>query len=66
MPNNTSIHMQSQRHSSTRETIQADFQVPEAQTLTLLRQALQDGENSGRAEYSLQAVIDEMDTGWGL
>jgi antitoxin ParD1/3/4 len=55
--------VKSGRYGSASETIRAGLRLLEAQEnkLTLLRQALQDGENSGRADYSLQAVIDELD-----
>lgn len=75
MPKNTSItlgdhfeafiehQVTSGRYGSASETIRAGLRLLEAHEnkLTLLRQALQDGENSGRAVYSLTSLIDELD-----
>jgi antitoxin ParD1/3/4 len=51
------------RFSSTSETIRAGLRLLEERELKLaaLRQALQEGEESGFAEYSLESLITELD-----
>jgi antitoxin ParD1/3/4 len=51
------------RFSSASEAIRAGLRLLEEQELKLmaLRQALQDGEKSGIAEYSLQGLLAELD-----
>lgn len=52
------------RYGSVSETIRAGLRLLEAHEnkVMLLRQALKDGENSGHAEYSLNALIRDLDT----
>lgn len=51
------------RFSSASEAIRAGLRLLEEREarLSLLRRALVEGEESGAAEYSLQALIEEMD-----
>jgi antitoxin ParD1/3/4 len=51
------------RFSSASEAIRAGLRLLEERELKLmaLRQALQDGEKSGIAEYSLQGLLAELD-----
>jgi antitoxin ParD1/3/4 len=55
--------VKSGRYGSASEAIRAGLRLLEAHEnkLTLLRQALQDGETSGRADYDLQTLIEELD-----
>ncbi len=52
------------RYGSASETIRAGLRLLENQEakLSVLRQALIDGEKSGKAKYSLQNLIKELDT----
>jgi antitoxin ParD1/3/4 len=51
------------RFGSASEAIRAGLRLLEEREtkLSLLRRALQDGEESGTAEYSLRSLIDEID-----
>lgn len=51
------------RYGSTSEVIRAGLRLLEdrEEKLLLLRQMLLDGERSGVAEYSLEAMMDELD-----
>lgn len=51
------------RYGSASEAIRAGLRLLEEHEakLSALRQALKDGEESGRADYSLQGLIDELD-----
>jgi antitoxin ParD1/3/4 len=51
------------RYSSASEAIRAGLRLLEEREakLTALRQALREGEESGRADYSLQELIAELD-----
>lgn len=51
------------RFGSASEAIRAGLRLLEDREtrLSLLRRALQDGEESGTAEYSLKSLIDEID-----
>jgi antitoxin ParD1/3/4 len=51
------------RFASASEAIRAGLRLLEERELKLmaLRQALQDGENSGMADYSLQGLLAELD-----
>jgi len=55
------------RYGSTSEAIRAGLRLLEEREtrLSLLRQALVEGENSGTADYSLKELLDELD-GEGL
>jgi antitoxin ParD1/3/4 len=50
------------RYGSTSETIRAALRLLEAQEtkLELLRRSLIEGEESGRAEYSIENLIEEL------
>lgn len=50
------------RYSSASEAVRAGLRLLEEKEmkLAILRQALEDGENSGTAEYSLQNIIEEL------
>ena len=52
------------RYGSASEAIQAGLMLLEEHEtkLSALRQALKDGEESGRADYSLEGLIDELDS----
>lgn len=51
------------RFGSASEVIRAGLRILEQQETRLqaLRQALKEGEESGRADYSLERLIDELD-----
>jgi antitoxin ParD1/3/4 len=51
------------RYGSASEAIRAGLRLLEEREVKLsaLRQALRDGEESGRAEYSLKGLIEELD-----
>lgn len=51
------------RYNSASETIRAGLRLLEEQEskILLLRQALADGEKSGKAKYSLPSLIKELD-----
>jgi antitoxin ParD1/3/4 len=51
------------RYGSASEAILAELRLLEERETRLkaLRQALKEGEDNGRADYSLQALIDELD-----
>ena len=51
------------RYGSTSEAIRAGLRLLEEREarLTVLQQALREGEESGKAEYSLQTLITELD-----
>jgi antitoxin ParD1/3/4 len=51
------------RYGSASEAIRAGLRLLEEHEtkLTVLRQAIEAGENSGRADYSLQSLLDELD-----
>jgi len=53
------------RFGSASEVIRAGLRVLEEQETRLeaLRRALKEGEESGRADYSLQSLIEELDQG---
>lgn len=55
--------VESGRYGSASEIVRAGLRLLEEHEnkLTMLRQALVDGENSGRAEYSLEGLIAELD-----
>lgn len=52
------------RYGSASEAIRAGLRLLEAHEtkLAALRQALKAGEESGKADYSLQGLIDELDS----
>jgi antitoxin ParD1/3/4 len=52
------------RYGSTSEAIRAGLRLLELQETRLetLRKALKDGEDSGRSDYSLKGVIEELDS----
>ena len=52
------------RYSSASEAIRAGLRLLEERELKLyaLRQALKDGEESGFAEYSLDSLVEELDS----
>ncbi|MBW4620152.1 MAG: type II toxin-antitoxin system ParD family antitoxin [Cyanosarcina radialis HA8281-LM2] len=51
------------RFASASEAIRAGLRLLEEREmkLTALRRALEEGENSGKAEYSLQGLLQELD-----
>lgn len=51
------------RFNSASELIRASLRLMEEREMRLaaLRQALREGENSGRADYSLEGMIEELD-----
>ncbi|MBF0434649.1 MAG: type II toxin-antitoxin system ParD family antitoxin [Magnetococcales bacterium] len=51
------------RFGTTSEAIRAGLRLLEEQEikLSILRQALQEGESSGRADYSLNKLLSELD-----
>jgi antitoxin ParD1/3/4 len=51
------------RYGSASEAIRAGLRLLEEREprLAALRQALKEGEDSGRADYSLQVLLDELD-----
>ena len=53
------------RFASASEVLRAGLRVLEEQEtrLAALRRALKEGEDSGRANYSLQGLIEELDEG---
>ena len=53
------------RFASASEVLRAGLRVLEEQETRLeaLRRALKEGEDSGRADYSLQGLIEELDEG---
>ena len=55
------------RYGSASEAIRAGLRLLEEREakLTALRQALREGEESGRADYSLQELIAELDSEGG-
>ena len=55
--------VESGRYGSASEIVRAGLRLLEEHEnkLTMLRQALVDGENSGRAEYSIEGLIAELD-----
>lgn len=59
----TSIHIRCHQYSSTSETIRAGLRLLEERELKLatLQKALIEGEESGRADYSLKGLIAELD-----
>ncbi len=75
MPKNTSVtlgphfeqfisqQVQNGRYGSASEAVRAGLRLLEAEEtkLAALRQALNEGEESGVAEYSLQEVLSELD-----
>ena len=52
------------RYGSASEAIRAGLRLLEEHEtkLAALRQALKDGEDSGRADYSLKGLLDELDS----
>lgn len=52
------------RFGSASEAIRAGLRLLEEHEakLSILRLALKDGENSGRAEYTLQSLLNELDS----
>ncbi len=58
-----SRQLESGRYGSVSETVRAGLRLLEAHETKLeaLRQALVDGEKSGRADYSLEGLISELD-----
>jgi len=58
-----SRQVESGRYGSASELVRAGLRLLEEHEnkLTMLRQALIDGENSGRADYSLKGLIAELD-----
>lgn len=52
------------RYGSASEAIRAGLRLLEEHEMKLsaVRQALEDGEESGRADYSLTGLIDELDS----
>ena len=52
------------RYGSASEAIRAGLRLLEEREIRLaaLRQALKEGEESGRADYSLQGLLDELDS----
>lgn len=51
------------RYGSASEAVRAGLRLLEEREtkLSILRQALKEGEDSGRADYSLQGLLDELD-----
>ncbi len=58
-----SNQIQSGRYASASETVRAGLRLLEEREIKLgaLRRALDEGENSGIAEYSLSGLIEELD-----
>lgn len=58
-----SQQVESGRYGSASELVRAGLRLLEEHEnkLTMLRQALVDGENSGRSDYSLEGLIAELD-----
>lgn len=52
------------RYGSASEAVRAGLRLLEEQEVKLatLRQALKDGEESGKADYSLKGLLDELDS----
>lgn len=55
--------IQSGRYASASETVRAGLRLLEEREVKLnaLRRALEEGENSGLAEYSLNGLLDELE-----